>query len=130
MDCVTTHKNALTFLFSDLQIKYWQPAILLLVSNARSQCALMRFLNDLKRGGLYTLGHIALMSPDASRSHPTTPDFIPAATQLHPATPSGVLPRQGGVSFRQNTATLQSTALAMGAVLERGSGSSANFAKT
>ena len=114
------HKNVLTS-FSYFQIKYWQPAILLLVSNARSQCALMRFVNDLKRGGLYTLGHIALMSPDAFRSQPATPDVIPA-TQLRPATPSGMHSGPGGAQFRQSTATMRSAAIAMATAMERGSG--------
>ena len=114
------HKSVLTY-FSDLQIKYWQPAILLLVSNARSQCALMRFVNDLKRGGLYIVGHIALMSPDAVRSQPATPDVIPA-TQLRSATPSGMNSGPGGAPFRQSTATMQSAALAMATAMEHGSG--------
>ena len=57
-------------------VKYWRPQILLMVSNPRQSCQLMDFINDIKKSGLYVIGHVHTGRLDDSPVDPIN-DILP-----------------------------------------------------
>ncbi|XP_070268801.1 solute carrier family 12 member 9 [Myotis yumanensis] len=56
-------------------VKFWRPQLLLLVGNPRGALPLLRLANQLKKGGLYVLGHVTLGDLDCLPSDPVQPQY-------------------------------------------------------
>ncbi|XP_078056956.1 solute carrier family 12 member 9 isoform X3 [Mustelus asterias] len=56
-------------------VKFWRPQILLMVANPRTSAQLITFINDLKKGGLFVLGHVELGDLDTLPTDPIQPQY-------------------------------------------------------
>ncbi|ELW56471.1 Solute carrier family 12 member 9 [Tupaia chinensis] len=56
-------------------VKFWRPQLLLLVGNPRGALPLLRLANQLKKGGLYVLGHVTLGDLDSLPSDPVQQQY-------------------------------------------------------
>lgn len=62
-------------------MKFWRPQVLLLLNSPRTACPLVDFINDLKKGGLYVLGHVVVSEATTDGPDPTL-EMMPHWLQL------------------------------------------------
>uniref|UniRef100_H2Y8I8 Amino acid permease/ SLC12A domain-containing protein n=1 Tax=Ciona savignyi TaxID=51511 RepID=H2Y8I8_CIOSA len=56
-------------------VKFWRPQILLMIKNPRTSCQLIRFINSIKKSGLYVLGNVTIGSLAEMSSDQLSPQY-------------------------------------------------------